>query len=167
MPRQPKQWRTISGGCILTLQGETQRVIMKRLPTVEVLKKEVTDAGLPCDCSDDLFHEPDPDCDYCGGTGLIKVDLPPETVEMRTGDKRVWLTNANIIVDAAEAIYDDEEDLVISDVHAFFDPEEEVQIGDFLIPEGSKQVFIIRSVQKVRSLDNVLLIDCALEEQSV
>ena len=93
--------------------------------------------------------------------------MPPETVEMRTGDKRVWLTNANIIVDAAEAIYDDEEDLVISDVHAFFDPEEEVQIGDFLIPEGSKQVFIIRSVQKVRSLDNVLLIDCALEEQSV
>lgn len=167
MPRQPKQLRAIKGGCILTLQGETQRVIMKRLPTVEVLEQEVTDAGLPCECSDGLFHDPDPDCDYCSGTGIIKVDLPPETVEVRTGDKRVWLTDTKIIVDAAEAIYDDEEDVVISDIHAFFEPDEEVQVGDFLIPEGSKKVFIIRSVQKVRSLDNILLIDCALEEQSV
>jgi hypothetical protein len=152
---------------MLTLQGETQRVIMKRLPTVEVLEKEVTDAGLPCECTDQLFNNANPDCDYCNGTGMIKIDLPLETVEIRTGDKRVWLTNARIIVDAAEAIYDDEEDLVISDIHAFFEPDEEVQAGDFLIPEGSKQVFIIRSAQKVRSLDNVLLIDCALEEQSV
>lgn len=165
MPRQPYRWRTTEGGCILTLQGETQRVIMKRLPTVEVLEKEVTDAGLQCDCVDGRFHTSNPDCEYCGGTGIIKVDLPPETVEIRTGDKRVWLTEANIIIDAAEAIYDDEEDVVISDIHAFFEPEEEVQVGDFLIPEGSQQVFIIRSVQKVRSVDNVLFIDCALEEQ--
>lgn len=167
MPRQPNRWRTTEGRCILTLQGETQRVIMKRLPSVEILEKEVTDAGLPCECVDGRFHDPDPDCGYCGGTGIIKIDLPPETVEIRTGDKRVWLTSAKIIIDAAEAIYDDEEDVVISDVHAFFEPDEEVQVGDFMIPEGSKQVFIIRSVQKVRSLDNVLLIDCALEEQSV
>jgi len=167
MPRQSKPWRATKGGCILSLQGETQRVIMKRLPTVETLEHNVTDAGVSCDCADGLFHDPNPDCGYCNGTGIIKVELPPETVEIRTGDKRVWLTDAKIIIDSAEAIYDEEEDVVISDIHAFFEPDEEVQIGDFMIPEGSNKVFIIRSVQKVRSLENVLLIDCALEEQSV
>lgn len=167
MPRQSQNWRTTEGRCILTLQGDTQRVIMKRLPTVEVLEKEVTDAGLPCDCIDGVFNDPNPDCGFCGGTGIIKVDLPPETVEIKSGDKKVWLTNVKIIIDAADAVYDDEEDIIISDVHAFFSPDEDVQIGDFLIPEGSKQVFLIKSVQKVRSLDNDLMIDCALEEQSV
>lgn len=167
MPRQSQRWRTTEGRCILTLQGEMQRVILKRLPTVEVLEREVSDAGLPCDCTDGLFHDPNPDCGYCGGTGIIKVDLPPETIEIRSGDKRVWLSEAKILVDAAEAIYDDEEDIVISDIHAFFRPEEDVRVGDFVIPEGSKKVFVIRSVQKVQSLDNVVLIDCAIEEQSV
>jgi hypothetical protein len=140
---------------------------MKRLPTVERLEKEVSDAGLPCDCADASFHEANPDCPYCQGTGIIKVDLPPEVVEIKTGSKKVWLTNAKILIDSAEAIYDDEEDLVISDIHAFFEPNEDVQVGDFVIPAGSKKAFVVRSVQTVRSLDNVVLIDCALEEQSV
>jgi len=167
MPKQSKFWRTTNWGGLLTLQGEMQRVILKRLPSVDVLEQEVSDAGLPCDCADERFHDPNPDCLYCGGTGLIKVDLPPEVVEVKTGNKKVWISEAKIIVDAADVIYDEEEDIVISDIHAFFNPDEDVQIGDLIIPEGSKQVFNIRSVQQVRSLDNVVLIDCALEEQSV
>lgn len=151
----------------MTLQIEAQRVIMKRLPVIEVTHRPVNDAGIPCDCVDDTFHDANPDCPYCTGTGLMKVNLPPERIETSSGSKKVWITDAKIIKDSAEAIYDDEEDLVISDIHAFFSPNEDLQVDDILIPSGSTQSFIIRSVQKVRSLDNVLLIDCALEEQSV
>ena len=143
------------------------RVIIKRLPIIEVIKQEVDDVGVSCECLDPLFHEPNPDCKYCNGTGIIKGFLPPEKIETKKGNKQVWVTSAKIVVDTAEAIYDEEDEVMISDTHAFFEPNENLQIGDIIIPEGSRTSYIIKSVQSVRSLNNVIMIDCALEQHCV
>lgn len=137
-------------------------MIVKRLPTVEVIEQPVSDVGVSCDCVDPVFNAPNPDCKYCNGTGIIQASLPPEKVQKKHGNKKVWLADATIIKNEAGAIYDEEE-LVITDIHAFFHRNEDIQVGDLIIPESSKEVFVVRGVQKVRNTENIILTDCAIE----
>lgn len=138
------------------------QVIIKRLPVEEVIEQPVNDAGIPCDCIDDVFNEPSPDCRACGGTGLMRVELPPELVRRTSGEKKVWVTDAKIIIDGLAVIYDEEEQ-VVSNIHGFFGPTEDIQVGDYVIPAGGKMTYVVRGVERVRSLDNIILQDCALE----
>ena len=48
-------------------------MIVKRLPTVEVIEQPVSDVGVSCDCVDPVFNAPNPDCKYCNGTGIIQA----------------------------------------------------------------------------------------------
>lgn len=143
-----------------------EQVIIKRLPIQEISKpppSPTSDVGTTCECVDGIFGSADPDCGFCGGSGVIEAVLPAEWVTKSTGKKKVWVTEATIVVDDASAIYDDDEDAVISDIHAFFGPEENIEVGDLVIPSGSKTKYVVRDIQQVRNMKNVIMRDCALE----
>lgn len=93
----------------------------------------------------------------------MKVEMTPEWITTTTGPKKVWVTSAKIIHDESAVIYDDEDQEVVSSIHAFFKPDEDIQVEDIVIPAGSKVVYVVKWVETVRTPDNVLLKDCALE----
>lgn len=143
-----------------------EQVIIKRLPIQEISKlpsSPTSDVGTSCECVDGIFGSADPSCGFCGGTGVIEAVLPIEWVTKSTGKKKVWVTKATIVVDDASAIYDDEEEAIISDIHAFFDPKENIEVGDLVIPSNSKTKYVVRDIQQVRNMKNVVMCDCALE----
>jgi hypothetical protein len=149
---------------MLDLMSSMDQVIIKRLPIREIIEQPVNDAGLPCECIDEIFHEANPDCRYCNGTGIIKAEMSSEWTERMSGEKKVWVTNAKIIHDDTAVIYDDEEEeAIVSDIHGFFRPEEDIQVDDYVIPSGGKISYKVTLVQTVRTPDNVLLKDCSLE----
>ena len=141
------------------LMSTMDQVIVKRLPIQGIIEQPVTDVGIQCDCIDDIFNEPDPDCVVCGGAGIMKAYMSPEIITTTTGEKKVWITKAKIIHDDASVIYDDEEEEVVSSVHAFFNPDEDIQIDDIVIPAGSKVSYVVKWVETVRTPDNVVLKD--------
>lgn len=147
---------------MLGLMSSMDQVIVKRLPLQEIIEQPVTDAGVRCECIDTIFNEANPDCENCGGSGIIKANMSPELITT-TGDKKVWVTSAKIIHDEAAVIYDDEDQEVVSSIHAFFKPDEDIQVGDIVIPAGGKMAYVVRWVETVRTPDNILLKDCALE----
>lgn len=148
---------------MLDIMSSMDQVIVKRLPVDEIIVQEVNDVGIPCDCVGDVFNESDPDCRACNGTGIMRAELPPELIRKTSGEKKVWVTNAKIIIDDTAVIYDEEEEQVDSNIHGFFGPTEDIQTGDYVIPVGGKITYIVRGVDRVRSLENILLQDCALE----
>jgi hypothetical protein len=89
--------------------------------------------------------------------------MTPEYITTTTGAKKVWVTSAKIIHDDAGVIYDDEDHEVVSSIHAFFKPDEDIQVEDIVIPAGGKVSYVVKWVETVRTPDNVLLKDCALE----
>lgn len=93
----------------------------------------------------------------------MKVEMTPEYTTTTTGVKKVWVTSAKIIHDDAGVIYDDEDHEVVSSIHAFFRPDEDIQVEDIVIPAGGKVSYVVKWVESVRTPDNVLLKDCALE----
>lgn len=166
----------------------TTRVILKRLPhDVVSSPPPPSDDGasvdddddgvveVRCVCVDPVFGMADPQCPVCGGSGVVKASVAPSpapvverpaggrTADGGGGGKRVWVSSAEIVVDSASAIYDDDEEIVISDVHAFFSPDEDVEVGDIVIPEGSRVSYVVTSVTTVRDASNVITKDCALE----
>lgn len=148
---------------MLGLMSSMDQVIVKRLPLQEVTEQPVTDVGVRCECIDPIFNEPNPDCVNCGGSGFIKAMMSPEWVTTTTGDKKVWVTSAKIIHDEAAVIYDDEDQEVVSSIHAFFKPDEDIRVGDIVVLAGGKVAYVVRWVETVRTPDNILLKDCALE----
>jgi len=168
------------------MTATTTRVILKRLPhdvtPLPAVDDDAVSGGddddgvveVRCVCVDPVFGMADPQCPVCGGRGVVKASVAPAPAPVaerptdgRTaeggGVKRVWVSSAEIVVDSASAIYDDEEEIVISDVHAFFSPDEDVEVGDIVIPEGSRVSYIVTSVTTVRDANNVITKDCALE----
>lgn len=148
---------------MLEVMSTMDQVIVKRLPFQDIVEQPVTDAGLPCECIDSIFNEANPDCVNCGGTGVMKVEMTPEYITTTTGVKKVWVTSAKIIHDDAGVIYDDEDHELVSSIHAFFKPDEDIQVEDIVIPVGGKVSYVVKWVETVRTPDNVLLKDCALE----
>jgi hypothetical protein len=142
----------------------SQQVIIKRIPTKEILQEPNDDTGAVCDCVEGVFHTPNPNCLFCNGTGVIKVELEPKWIVRVGEEKKIWVTNAQIVFDNMSSIYDDDEQQPTSNIHAFFSPEEDVKEGDYIIPAGGSIVYIIETVEKVRSLENDVLTECILQE---
>lgn len=140
---------------------DADQVIVKRLPITEVVSAEgQTRHTIPCNCVDDIFHEADPSCDVCSGSGAVEIGEPEFTVR-ESGEKKVWVTRAKIMHDSDDAIYDEDDDG--GNIHAFFSPDDDVREGDYVIPSGQQVTYVVCSIQDVRSIDNTIMRDCSLE----
>lgn len=144
-----------------------QTVIVKRLPMTEVVRSQtepVVGTSRPCDCIDEIWGVPDPNCRHCDGKGVIDVIPSEQWSAVTSGEKCVWITSAEIVHDSADTISDDEEEVMMSDIHAFFQPTEDIHIDDMVIPSGTQETYRVTYVQQVRDLNNTILLDCYLEE---
>ena len=108
-----------------------------------------------CICMDPFSREFNPDCEICKGAGVSKREEPV----IRSGSER--LVKAKIYFENMLTLYEEGEEIPITDTVAYFEPSEDVRVNDIVVYKGKHYKIVHRA--EVMGINNVLHIQCSLE----
>ena len=134
---------------------------MRHMENVIVIrdpKKDINSESMACICVDRLLGHANPACQYCRGTGQITHSIDHAVTE---GQR---LTKAEMCFENALTIWDDDDEVPLSDILAYFPPTEDVQINDIIVHKGKQ--YEVLSSDIMSGLNGDLLLCCALERVS-
>lgn len=104
---------------------------------------------------DPFSREFNPDCELCVGTGFPKRK---ESV-IKPGSER--LVKAKVYFENMLTLYEEGEEVPVTDVVAYFEPSEDVRVNDTVIYKGKHYKIVHRA--EVMGINNILHIQCSLE----
>ena len=105
---------------------------------------------------DPFSREFNPDCKICKGTGILKKSKEPV---IESGSER--LIKAKVYFENMLTLYEEGEEVPVTDTVAYFEPSEDVRNGDVVIHKGKHYKIVHRA--EVMGINNVLHIQCSLE----
>jgi len=115
----------------------------------------ISQSSVRCICMDPFSMEFNPDCKICKGTGLSGHKNPV----VESGSER--LVKAKIYFENMLTLYEEGEEIPVTDTVAYFEPSEDVREGDIVVHK-SKHYKIVHRIE-VMGINNVLHIQCSLE----
>lgn len=116
-------------------------IVIRNELTVPLSEKTPVSA---CKCIDPYLGHANPDCKKCKGSGTVVSVIDANTVHDE------WLTKARIDFENALTVWDDEEEVPITDIIAYFDGSESIQIDDIIVHKGSRyKIVSIKSVTNI------------------
>lgn len=131
---------------------------MENVIVIRDPKKDINSESMACICVDRLLGHANPACQYCRGTGQITHSIDHAVTE---GQR---LTKAEMCFENALTIWDDDDEVPLSDILAYFPPTEDVQINDIIVHKGKQ--YEVLSSDIMSGLNGDLLLCCALERVS-
>ena len=96
-----------------------------------------------------------PDCKICKGTGMTEHKEPV----IESGSER--LVKAKVYFENMLTLYEEGEEIPVTDVVAYFEPSEDVRKGDIVVHKSKHYKIVHRA--EVMGINNVLHIQCSLE----
>lgn len=117
--------------------------------------QRIHQSSVRCICMDPFSREFNPDCKICKGTGATEHQRPVIEHE----DER--LVKAKIYFENMLTLYEEGEEVPITDTVAYFEPSEDVRNGDVVVHKGKRYKIVHRA--EVMGINNVLHIQCSLE----
>lgn len=121
-------------------------------------KKGIDSEPMQCICVDDLLGHANPECQFCRGTGQITHSIDHKV----STNQRI--TKAELSFENALTIWDDEEQVPLTDILAYFQSDDDVQVKDIIVHKGKQ--YEVLSVEYMRSLNGDFTLCCALERVS-
>jgi len=96
-----------------------------------------------------------PDCKICKGTGVSEHKEPV----IESGSER--LVKAKVYFENMLTLYEEGEEVPVTDVVAYFEPSEDVRVNDTVVHKSKHYKIVHRT--EVMGITNVLHIQCSLE----
>jgi hypothetical protein len=131
---------------------------MENVIVIRDPKKDINSESMSCICVDRLLGHANPACKYCRGTGQINHSIDHKDTENQR------LTTAEMCFENALTIWDDEDEIPLSDILAYFTSDEDIQINDIILHKGKR--YVVLSADIMHGLNGDLLLCCALERVS-
>jgi len=131
---------------------------MENVIVIRDPKRGIGSEPMRCVCVDRILGHANPACHYCMGTGEIAHSID----HAQTENQRI--TKAEMCFENALTIWDDEDEIPLTDILAYFRPDDDVVINDIILYKGKQ--YEVLSADMMRGLNGDLLLCCALERVS-